>query len=166
MDRERPVGRWMLVVAGLLLAGALLWFLAGRGPTSPSPSSPSDPGPTAAAPEPVPTPASPARVALPAQRIAEHGRLTVEREALREGDVLAIGLGMPDDARGDGERPVTVVDVEGRVLRTTAAAVDGTGSGLRLELDPDWLLPGRYMIEVATAEPRPMALRRYVLEVR
>ena len=102
----------------------------------------------------------------PAQRIEENGRLEVELDALREGAVLALGLAMPDVARGAGDRPVKVIDVEGRVLETTGAAVDGAGSGLRLEIDPEWLRPGRYLIEVATAEKKPLALRRYVLEVR
>jgi len=97
--------------------------------------------------------------------MAENGRLSIERSALRDGEVMAIGLSMPDESRGDGPRPVKVVDVSGRLYETDAFAIDGAGSGLRLEIDPEWLVPGRYMIQVQTAEQRPLALRRYVLEV-
>jgi hypothetical protein len=90
----------------------------------------------------------------------------VTREALREGDVLALGLDLPDEMRGTGPRPLKVVDVKGRVLEGLAFPVDGAGSGLRLEIDPDWLRPSRYLIQVETAGPSPLAVRRYVLEVR
>ena len=33
-------------------------------------------------------------------------------------------------------------------------------------LDPEWLQPGRYLIEIRTAEKIHFPLRRYVLEVR
>ena len=95
----------------------------------------------------------------------DKGRLSVTREALRDGAVLALGLELPDEARGAGPRPVKLVDVTGRVLEIAGEPVDGAGTGLRLEIPPEWLEPGRYMIQVQTAEPRPLALRRYVLEV-
>jgi hypothetical protein len=99
------------------------------------------------------------------QRIGENGRLSVSLADLREGDVLALDLEMPDEARGEGPRQVRVVDVERqRLLETTGAAVSGAETGLRIEIDPGWLQPGSYLIEVKTAEKRPLALRRYVLD--
>jgi hypothetical protein len=106
------------------------------------------------------------RTRVPEHRMSENGRLQVKLAALRDGDAFALGLDMPDEARGDEDRPVKVVDVEGRLFETTAAIPHGSGTGLRLEIDPDWLRPGTYMIEVATAEKSPLSLRRYVLEVR
>jgi hypothetical protein len=101
------------------------------------------------------------------QRISENGRLSVSLADLREGDVLALDLEMPDEARGYGPRQVRVVDVERqRLLETTGASVSGAETGLRIEIDPGWLQPGRYLIEVETAEKRPLALRRYVLELQ
>jgi len=109
-----------------------------------------------------PLAASPGRA--PAQRITDQGRLSVSLEALREGDVYAVGLEMPDASRGEGLATVVVVDVAGRRLETTAAPVEGRDAGLRLEIAPDWLEPGRYMIQVETGE-FPLPIRRYVLEV-
>jgi hypothetical protein len=104
-------------------------------------------------------------VRAPAHQIADRGRLRVTREDLREGDILAIGLVMPDYARGTDPLPLKVVDPSGRVLEGRGLPIDGAGTGLRLEIDPEWLVPGRYMIQVETAEKAPLALRRYVLEV-
>ena len=55
--------------------------------------------------------------------------------------------------------------MDGRRIETHAAPIAGSGNGLRLELDPEWLTPGRYMIEVRTVEKSHFPLRRYVLEV-
>jgi hypothetical protein len=101
----------------------------------------------------------------PARIIPDNGRLRVTREELREGDVLAIGLAMPDEARGEAPRRIKVADVSGRAMEGRGVAIDGAGNGLRLEVDPNWLRPGRYLIQVETAEQKPLALRRYVLEV-
>ena len=98
-------------------------------------------------------------------RIAEGGRLSIDATSLREGEVLAIGLGLADEARGEEPVAVRIVSVDGRRLETTAAPARGSGSGLRLEIDPEWLTPGRYLIEISTAEKNHFAVRRYVLEV-
>jgi hypothetical protein len=166
--RRRGAGaRWTLAAAAVLvLAAVALLFAqrdrlglapeeAGRGIAPPPASRTVAPG----------APPAATAVRAPAQRIPENGRLRVERDALREGEVLALGLDLPDDARGEGPRPLKVVDVEGRVLETSALPVAGPGTGLRLEIDPGWLRPGLYLIQVQTAERQPLALQRYVLEV-
>ena len=115
--------------------------------------------PGAQAPEPSGPPPS-------ALRIAESQRISIDLASLRDGEVLALGLALADEARGSEPLPVRVVSLDGRRIETTAAPAAGSGSGLRLELEPEWLRPGRYMIEVTTAEKIPLHLRRYVLEVR
>lgn len=42
----------------------------------------------------------------PAQRIPERGRLSIDADSLRDGDVLALGLALPDPARGEEPRTV------------------------------------------------------------
>jgi hypothetical protein len=101
----------------------------------------------------------------PAHRIAEGGRISIDAASLRDGEVLALGLALGDEARGSEPLSVRVVSLDGRRIETTAAPAAGSGSGLRLELQPEWLRPGRYMVEVTTAEKIPLHLRRYVLEV-
>ena len=112
-----------------------------------------------------PEPAGLVPPAAPAEHIAEGGRLSIDATSLRDGEVLALGLGLADEARGEEPLAVRIVSVDGRRLETTAAPADGIESGLRLEIDPEWLTPGRYMIEVRTAEKTHFPVRRYVLEI-
>jgi hypothetical protein len=116
-----------------------------------------DPSPPAQEPEALPA---------PDLRIAEGGRLSIDAASLRDAEVLALGLALTDEARGDGPLPARVVSVDGRRLEIIAAPVAGRDSGLRLEIEANWLKPGRYMIEISTAENTPLPLRRYVLEVQ
>ncbi len=161
---ERRSGdRWLIVAFAAIGVAIGVWIAialehhapdAGGGAAvapSDTPGAPSDepPGPPA-----------------PALRIAESGRISIDAASLREGEVLALGLGLSDEARGSEPLPVRVVSLDGRRIETSAAPAAGSGSGLRLELEPAWLAPGRYMIEVTTAEKIPLHLRRYVLEVR
>ena len=102
----------------------------------------------------------------PALRIAENGRLSIDAASLRDDEVLTLGLALADEARGSEALSVRVVSLDGRRIETTAAPEAGSGSGLRLELEAEWLRLGSYMIEVTTAEKIPLHLRRYVLEVQ
>lgn len=121
---------------------------------------PSEPAPESAAPE-VEAP----RVPAPRVVIADGGRVKVDLASLREGDRLVLGLQLPDAERGDGARPVKIVETTGRTLDVTSQSVTGAGAGLRIEIDPEWLRPGRYMVQVETEPTTPLPLRRYVLEV-
>jgi len=102
----------------------------------------------------------------PATRIADRGRVRVRLDALREGDVLAVGLEMPDAARGEGALATRIVDTtRERILDVETLRIAGEGTGVRLEIDPEWLQPGAYLIQVRTADASHFPLRRYVLEV-
>ncbi len=158
----------ILAGVGVVIAVAV-WLVLGSG-SVPGPGPADGPGQAANGlemPAPIGREAVPPalRVKAPAQQIAENGRLRVTAAALREGDVLALGLAMPDVARGSDARAVKVADVSGRVIDVEGVAVDGAGSGLRIEIDPDWLEPGTYLIQVQTAEATPLPVRRYVLDV-
>jgi len=171
------------MIAGLVVLGLGLAFWLLREPSPSSPGAPKPPTPDAERqPEPPPSPRPAPRAAPPAaaravtpkpapaarptpRRISSSGRLSTTRAALRDGDALVLILEMDDEARGAGPRPAKLVHVGGRVLETTATPLPGTNSGVRLEIDPAWLGPGHYLIQVETAERRPLALRRYFLEV-
>ena len=151
-------------IAALALGVALWW---GMGEDAPRPRE----GPDAETarttpPDSPPAPERAAAAAAPAYRIAPSGRLSLEATALPTQGTLALGLELSDEARGSEPRPVRIVGVDGRVIDTIASLAVGAGTGVRLEIDPEWLRPGRYMIEVKTAEKIHLPLRRYVLEVR
>jgi len=118
---------------------------------------PTPPAPTS----PVPEPAAPA----PVLRIAAHGRLTLEVDSLPDAGPLILVLDLPDEARGSGDRTVRVIAEDGRRIDTTASPLAGGGSGVRLEIDSEFLSSGRYLIEVDTEEKHPLQLRRFVLEL-
>ena len=159
---KNSTGRW--VITGMLVAGAGagLWLALPDSPRTAHETIADTASPQAGAAE---TPGTPALPGHPASRISDGGRLRVDLDALREGEVMVLALDLPDEARGDGALHVKVVDVAGRLFETEATSIEGSGHGLRLEIDPEWLEPGRYMIQVETAENHPLALRRYVLEV-
>ena len=165
------IGLVAAVVA--ILALSLAYFLTGSPPTDePESGTTRMPGAPAAPPAegtpseaPAGAAARPGQAAAPRIRIEESGRLSTTRDALREGDALVLGLALSDVARGEAPIDVKVVDVRGRRLDVRGVPVEGTDAGLRLEIDPDWLEPSRYLIELETIEKKPLALRRYVLEI-
>ncbi len=98
-------------------------------------------------------------------RIAEHGRLSVDRDALPNGAPFRLALDLPDDARSDDFHTIRIVSADGRRIETTARPLAGEGTGIQLEIDSSILAPGLYMIEIDTVEKTPLRIRRYVLEV-
>jgi hypothetical protein len=127
-----------------------------------------DEAPLDTGPEPAREPERRAEVSSPApvHRIAENGRLSIDLETLQEGDVLVLGLALPDEVHVDQPLPAKIVSLEQGLLETTAFPDEGSGNGLRLEIDSDWLTPGGYMIQIATPEKKPLSARRWVLKVR
>jgi hypothetical protein len=102
----------------------------------------------------------------PGYRIADQGRLTLDRELLPDQGPIVLVLALDDSLRGPGDRPVLIVASDGRRLETKASPVPGVDSGVRLEIDRTFLLTGLYMIQVESAESHPLNLRRYVLELK
>ncbi len=173
MRRAPPRAAIVLVLCLALLAGiAWLWAGGRQQPadatrlarTQAEQPAPPDPGRGAAI-APSEERGAPSGPRAPALRIAESGRISIDAASLPDGEVLALGLALSDEARGSEPLSVRVVSIDGRRIETTAVPAAGSGSGLRLELETEWLRPGRYMIEVTTAEKIPLRLRRYVIEI-
>lgn len=151
---------WLAVLAGLAVFGAATWLSQSKSPEALE-------GSTQGMPETGMQSESQARpnASDSAIRIAEHGRLHLIRSELPKQGPLNVVLSLPDEARGAGLRTARIVSTDGRRIDTTASALAGTGTGVEIEIDPAFLTPGLYMIEIETAETTPLALRRYVIEV-
>jgi len=134
--------------------------------TSTGDSIPPDPDTHSSSSDPGTSSRGPLDRAAPDYRIAESGRLALEATSSGQGGVLAFGLALAEEAGGVEPLAVRVVSVDGRVLDTTAVRMDTARGDVRVEIDADWLRPGKYMIQVKTAEKVAFPLRRYVLEVR
>ena len=152
---------WVAIVAGVaVFAGATL-FMRDESPDRPANT------PLAAV-EPAPQMESDTGVAMidGSIRIPEHGRLSLDMNALPEAGPLALVLDLPDEARGTSPQTLRVVSTDVRRFDTTASPLAGAGTGVQLEIDSDFLTRGRYMIEIETTEKTALPFRRYVLELK
>jgi hypothetical protein len=57
-------------------------------------------------------------------------------------------------------------DENGRMLKLKATVQGDAMGSVNLEVDTDWLSPGRYLIQLTTQEMSHLPVRRYRLEVR
>ena len=167
LSEARNTGPW---IVGVLVAGIAIGFGVWR--LSPAPAEIAVPAPGAPVAEVPAAEASPAPAELPLEPVSEsyaipiRGRIAISASSFAPDVPVALDLELPDAIRGSDTRPVRVAAVDGRQMRTTASVRSGAGSGIRLELAPGWLVPGRYLIEVTTDEKTHFPMRRYVLEVR
>lgn len=121
---------------------------------------------TEAAPSPDELPSPPARTSAD-HRIESERALELEASALDPSRPLVLDLSMPDEARGlSGVRPVQVLASDGRRLYLAAAPDGPPGSGLQIAIEPDWLVPGRYLVSVETQDRSHFPARRYTIVVR
>ena len=79
---------------------------------------------------------------------------------------VPVSLRFPEPTPAD-ELRVTVLSTDGRgMLDLTATIEPRDRRSARVELDPGWLRPGRYIVQLHTREQTVFQLRRYVLEIR
>lgn len=152
LDRRRPIGIAIGVglVIALLALGAALFRPTPTGEDARAPARP--------------IAREFLRVDAPVP-ISAGGRVALAAGAVQAVDAVPFLLAVEPAARGDGARDALVVSVDGRRLEARTAAVDGAAQGVRLDVDADFLQPGRYLIQIDTAGDGPLAIRRYVVEV-
>jgi hypothetical protein len=170
---EQSTGKrgWIIAFCGLAV-GIGVWLAWSPGQDDSSSGAGSAISPAAQPETPVPVEEEVAEV--PAEETPEPtdylfedgGRMSIPSAYLPDQELVSFGLTMGNDARGNEDLKVVIASISnGRRLETTASPRRGDGSGLRLEIETDWLEPGQYMIQVKTAEKKPLSLRRFVLEV-
>jgi hypothetical protein len=153
-------------VAGIFAIAALVgfavahWMWPGHGAAPARPAA----APAAAPPEShaVPQPASSDDL-----RISSGETIAIESSTIDPSRPVVLHLVLGEPSRTDEPRPVRILDAEDGKRNVEGRAILGAGrSEARFEIDPSFLHPGRYIVEVKTTEPSPLPLRRYVLEVR
>jgi hypothetical protein len=152
---------WVAIVAGVAVFAAATWIMRDDSPDRLE-NPPHETVETAAQAE---LDAGVARIDG-SIRIPDHGRLSLDLDALPEEGPLALVLDLPDEARGEDPHTLRVVSTDGRRLDTTASALAGAGTGVQLEIDSAFLTRGRYLIEIDTTEKTALQIRRYVLELK
>ena len=163
MSRARSIGLAMGLAIALAGAIAVLWTGAFSGEGSAD--SPESEAPAAAAvpalpPEPVRAPT------VSDHSIESGGTLELEAASLPQGRPLVLALRLGEPSQILGPRPVRVIAPDGRLLHATGRVDPEDRLTASLEIDPAWLIPGRYIVEVKTTERSHFALRRYAIEVR
>ena len=177
------------VLAGLLGVGLWVWSQPGedraapepreqaRGPSAASESTPA-PEPrepvrepsAASGPAPVPAGSSADGESTPREpgdmSVASGMVLPIALADLAPGEPVVVTLLLGVPSAGRAPRPTRLIAPDGRQLQLGAELAFEDRSRARLSIDPAWLTPGRYLVEVKTTEATHFPLRRYVLDVR
>ena len=151
-----PGRPWIrLVAAGALVAGVGLWTLS-EGPVAPSAPPPAPPSPRADSSR------------LPAAdrgeiTLAQGRELRVAGNSIDRSRSLALLLALPPDAPDIGIKSVWLYG-EGQEPTRIASKRPGPGQ-VRVEIAPEFLTPGRHIVELRTDELTAIPLRRYSFEI-
>ena len=149
---------------GLACTGALALLIWPRSPGE------SPEGPPAFREAPAAGDASRRATAEGPQRRADHAlasgeTLQIAVSELPAGRPLVLQLALAEPSRGPEPRPVRILATDGRMLHARGPLAEPDRMSTRVEIDPEWLTPGRYIVEVKTTERSHFPLRRYALEV-
>jgi hypothetical protein len=162
------VGGRTLALAGAAAAAAILFWI---GPFSrPEPREAGAGAEMRVDPVPEPEPATPppspsAGSARKALSIDSGATLEIEAQALPTSGPLAVELLFPEPSTATA-LPVRILSEDGRILHLQAGIPEQDARRASVEIPPDWLSPGRYVVELKTTERTHLPLRRYALEVR
>jgi hypothetical protein len=159
-----PARRWRLwalaFAAGVVLAmaaGSALW-IADR---EPAPTREAAAAEQAIAPAPVIATAS-----SPSQPLPPSGTLELERAAFSASEPVRVSLGLAEPSADESPRPVRLISQPDHRILEIEGALGAGRTAATIEVDPDYLQPGSYLVEVKTTERSHFPLRRYVIVVR
>lgn len=171
-ETSRSARPWRRVVvafaAGVALAvAAWLALLGGGGSDAPDPGALPIPAPTATEPA-LASPAAPAPPAAPAtsHAVAPSGTLVLERAAFPTSGPVRVSLELPEMSADAEPRPVRLVSQPDHRILELPGALESGRTAAAIEVDPGYLQPGTYLVEVQTTERSHFPLRRYFIIVR
>jgi hypothetical protein len=152
---------YLLFFAGMLLAIGVgyAWFAPDRTPET----KPSVPAPAATT-----QPAPPSATSPPAatHAVAPSQTLQLERAAFPASGPVRVSLELPEMSADGEPRPVRLISQPDHRILEIPGALDSGRTAATIEVDPGYLQPGTYLVEVKTTEQSHFPLRRYFIVVR
>ncbi len=94
------------------------------------------------------------------------GRLVIDPEQLEAGLPLTVHLGLPEPSRNEEPRPVRLISQPDNRILELEGRLSGDRTSAAIAIDPAYLTPGVYLVEVRTTERSHFPLRRYGIVVR
>jgi hypothetical protein len=79
---------------------------------------------------------------------------------------VRVALWLPEPSTDAEPRPVRIFSQNDQRGLQTQGILDASRTRVSVELDPEWLQPAIYFVEVQTTERLPLAVRRYAIVVR
>lgn len=106
------------------------------------------------------------RATSPESPLPPAGRLVLESSELAEGVPLTVHLALPEPSHDGEPRPVRLISQPDHRILELDGALSGDRTTAAIEVDPAYLTPGVYLVEVRTTERSHFPLRRYGILVR
>jgi hypothetical protein len=122
-----------------------------------------DPPPAPAAPTDRPAPFT---VTSPDRPLPPAGTLELTRGKFPADGPVRVSLGLREASADAEPRPVRMFSETDQHGLQTNGTLDETRTVVTIELDPTWLLPGTYFVEVVTTDRNPFPVQRYAIVVR
>ena len=162
----RPARIGLILVASAVVGFATaVWLSPGRG-RAPAPPAPTGSAATAPGGAPAGAPAAAGdRSPYRNLRIESSGTVEIAASELVPGRPVVLHLVLGEPSKTDEPRPVRVLAFDGSRQLEAQGSLDSDRTQATFSIDPSFLTPGRYIVEVKTTEPSHLPLRRYVVEV-
>jgi hypothetical protein len=90
----------------------------------------------------------------------------IETGTLPVGRPLVVELVLVEPSAHAEPLPAQLRDTTGRAFALLAAVELGERMSARIEIEPSWLRPGSYLVELRTTERSHFPIRRYPIAVR
>jgi hypothetical protein len=79
---------------------------------------------------------------------------------------VRVSLGLAEPSADDEPRPVRLISQPDHRILEVSGALESGRTAATIEVDPGYLEPGTYLVEVQTTERSHLPLRRYFIVVR
>jgi hypothetical protein len=110
--------------------------------------------------------ASTSTITSPSEPMAPFATLALSHANFPAEGPVSVSLQLAEPSADAEPRPVTMLSIRDQRVYTTQGRLDGERKVATIEVPPDFLRPGTYLVQIETTERTAFPLRRYVVEVR